>query len=194
MRETERAGLHERRRVLLAQARGDVLEIGSGTGANSDFFDSAWTSLTLVEPSAAMASKLRAKLAQRDGEGAGPRVIEAPAERLPLPDDSVDTAISTLVLCTVGDPDAALAELHRVLRPGGKLLFMEHVRSDKPRTARWQDRLRGPWKVFGNGCTCNRDTEQAIKRAGFAIESLEHGSIPKAPPIVRPLIQGSATR
>jgi ubiquinone/menaquinone biosynthesis C-methylase UbiE len=194
MRETERAGMHERRRALLAGASGDVLEIGAGTGANSDFYDAGWKSLTLVEPSAAMSRKLRAKLTRRDGSGTQPTVLDAQAEQLPLPDASVDTVISTLVLCTVGDLDRALAELHRVLRPGGRFLFLEHVRSDEPRSARWQDRLHGPWKAFGNGCNCNRDTARAIERAGFSIESLEHGSLPKAPAIVRPLIQGSALR
>lgn len=188
---TEQAGLRERRARLLTVARGDVLEIGAGTGANSEFYDGGWSSLTLVEPSAAMAKRLRRKLTER---GVNARVIESSAEDLPQDDGSFDTAISTLVLCTVGDEEKALAELHRVLRPGGRLLFMEHVRSSDEKLARRQRRVRPLWKLIGNGCDCHRDTAAAIERAGFEIEELEHGEIPKAPAIVRPLIQGSAIR
>lgn len=188
---TERAGLHERRGALLAGATGDVLEIGAGTGANADFYRDDWASLTLIEPSGPMAKRLRTKLAAK---GQSPKVIEAGAERLPLPDASVDTVISTLVLCTVGDLDASLAELRRVLRPGGRLLFLEHVRNENEKSARWQDRLHRPWKVFGNGCNCNRATAAAIERAGFEIEVLDHDSLPKAPPVVRPMITGVALK
>ena len=191
MARTEDAGLHERRRELLAAATGDVLEIGAGTGANSDFYSGEWTSLTITEPSHPMAQKLRHKLAEKDIDA---RVIEAPGEQLPLPDQSADTVISTLVLCTVGDLDAALAEIRRVLRPGGRLLFIEHVRSEDEDVARWQDRLHGPVKLLGNGCNCNRETASAIERAGLQIEVIDHGRMPKAAPIVRPLIQGAARR
>lgn len=188
---TENAGLHEWRGELLAAATGDVLEIGAGTGANSDFYSDAWTSLTLTEPSRPMAQKLRRKLADR---GLDAEVIEAGGEQLPLPDESVDTVISTLVLCTVGDLDATLAEVRRVLRPGGRLLFLEHVRNGDDGSARWQDRFHGIWKVVGNGCNCNRSTAEAIERAGLEIEVIDHGKMPKAPPIVRPMIQGAARR
>lgn len=193
---SEEAGLRDRRRALLRNATGDVLEIGAGTGANVGLYGADCKSITFLEPSKPMAAKLRKKLARSNGDGFhGPtRVLTESAEHLPLPDASVDTAVSTLVLCTVPDPDAALSELRRVLRPGGRLLFLEHVRSRDPRVARWQDRLRRPWKLFGNGCDCTRDTEAAIRRAGFILEDVEHGEVPKAPPIVRPLIQGSAVR
>lgn len=191
METTERHGLRERRRQLLAGADGDVLEIGAGTGANLQFHSERWTSDRLTEPSPAMASKLRAKLVALGREA---EVIEAPAESLPLPDESVDTVISTLVLCTVKDLDGALAEIRRVLRPGGRLLFIEHVRSDDADRARKQDRWARVWKVVGNGCVCNRETAAAIERAGFEIEQIEHGRMPKAHEIVRPLIQGVARR
>lgn len=186
---TETHGLRERREALLTGARGDVLEIGAGTGANLAFYPDDLASLTLTEPSGPMAAKLRAKLADDTREA---KVIETAAERLPLPDQSIDTVVCTLVLCTVKDLDGALAEIRRVLKPDGRLLFIEHVRSDDADDARRQDRWARIWRIAGNGCVCNRETAAAIERAGFEIESLEHGRMPKANAIVRPLIQGAA--
>jgi ubiquinone/menaquinone biosynthesis C-methylase UbiE len=186
---TEEAGLGEMRRELLAAASGRVVEVGAGTGANLDLYPPAVTGLTLVEPDPHMAKRLRERL------GDSPRaatLVEAPAEGLPLPDASFDTAIATLVLCTVPDPAAALAELRRVLVPGGRLLFIEHVRSGQPGLARWQDRLEKPWRFLGDGCHCNRDTAATIAAAGFEAGEVEHGELPKAPPLVRPLIRGAA--
>lgn len=125
--------------------------------------------------------------------GAPPaRTVPAPAEALPFADDTFDTGVATLVLCTVPDPAAAVTELARVLKPGGRLLFIEHVRSDDPDRARWQDRLEKPWRFMADGCYCNRDTEAMLGSSAFRVEELEHGKMPKAMPIVRPLIRGSA--
>src|SRR6478672_7657363 len=156
---TEEAGLRQMRRELLAGARGRVLELGAGTGANLDLYPEVVEELVLAEPDPHMSKRLRAKLAESGGEA---RVVEAPAERLPFEEGSFDTAVVTLVLCTVPDPQAALAEVARVLRPGGQLLFLEHVRSEEPALARWQDRLERPWRFLGDGCHCNRDTVAAI--------------------------------
>lgn len=186
---SEEAGLRGHRQALLAGASGDVVEIGSGTGVNIELYPETVGSLTFTEPFGPMASQLREKLA---ASGRDATVLEAPAEQLPLPDDSADTAVATLVLCTVEDQASTLAELRRVLRPGGRLLFLEHVRSDSEKSARWQDRLHGPWKFFGHGCNCNLDTLAAIRAAGFEVERVEQGEFPKAPPVVRPLIVGSA--
>jgi SAM-dependent methyltransferase len=120
-------------------------------------------------------------------------VVQAPAERLPFEDSSFDTAVFTLVLCTVPDPAAALAEAARVLRPNGRLLFVEHVRSEDPGLARWQDRLERPWRFLGDGCHCNRDTVAAIEASPLALERVERGELPKSPPLVRPLVRGQAT-
>jgi ubiquinone/menaquinone biosynthesis C-methylase UbiE len=186
---TEAAGLAERRARLLAQASGRVLEVGAGTGANIPHYLPAASALTLAEPEAPMARKLRERVARA---GRPIDVIEAPAERLPFPDASFDTVVSTLVLCTVRDLPKALAELRRVLTPGGRLLFLEHVRSDDPRVARWQDRLNGLNRIVAHGCNCNRPTLEGIRTAGFHVISLKHDEIPKAPAFVRPLIVGVA--
>jgi SAM-dependent methyltransferase len=189
LKATEEAGLGEMREELLAGAGGRVLELGAGTGVNLDHYSGELEELVLVEPDPHMAKRLRARLA------ASPRqatVVEAPAERLPLPDASFDTAVATLVLCTVPDPAAALAELRRVLVPGGRLLLIEHVRAEDPSLARWQDRLQGPWRFLADGCHCNRDTAATLAAAGFEAGQLQQGTVPKAPQIVRPLIRGTA--
>jgi ubiquinone/menaquinone biosynthesis C-methylase UbiE len=145
--------------------------------------------LVITEPEAPMAQRLERRLAGHDRPA---RVVRAPAEELPFPGQSFDFVVSTLVLCTVDDPDLALAEIRRVLRPGGRLLFLEHVRSEEPRVALWQDRLHGVWVRFAHGCHCNRRTLDGIERAGFSIEELQHDRVPMAPAIVRPLIAGVA--
>jgi SAM-dependent methyltransferase len=128
------------------------------------------------------------------GSGRRSRVVEAPAERLPFADGSVDTVVSTLVLCTVESRDLALGEIARVLRPDGRLLFIKHVRSDSPGLARWQDRLVGPWRVFAQGCRCNRATVGLIAANGFELERERQASWRAIPLIVRPLIIGRARK
>jgi ubiquinone/menaquinone biosynthesis C-methylase UbiE len=190
LKATEEAGLREIRRAALAQAAGRTLDIGAGTGANVPLFPGAVSELVLVEPDPHMLKKLRARV----GAGEMPtRVVQAGAEALPFADDSFDTAVFTLVLCTVPDPTATLAEVARVLRPGGKLLFVEHVRSRHPGLARWQDRLERPWRFLGDGCHCNRDTVATLEASPFELDQVEHDRLPKAVPIVRPLVHGGAT-
>jgi ubiquinone/menaquinone biosynthesis C-methylase UbiE len=186
---TEEAGLRRMRRELLAGAGGRVLEIGAGTGANLDLYPDGVEELVLLEPDPHMAKRLRAKLAEAERAAT---VVESPAERVPYEDASFDTAVATLVLCTVPDPEAVLAEASRVLRPGGKLLFVEHVRSENPGLADWQDRLEKPWRFLGDGCHCNRDTVATIEASQFELEEIQRGRMPKAPPIVTPLAYGSA--
>ncbi len=190
LKATEEAGLREMRRETLAAASGRTLDIGAGTGVNAGLFPEAVNELVMAEPDPHMLKQLRAK---PEGSGEGVSAIQAPAERLPFADQSFDTVVSTLVLCTVPDPTAALAEAARVLRPGGKLLFVEHVRSREPDLARWQDRLEKPWRFLADGCHCNRDTVALIEASPFDLEQVEHARLPKAPAIVRPLARGSAT-
>jgi ubiquinone/menaquinone biosynthesis C-methylase UbiE len=187
---SEEAGLREMRRELLAGARGRVLELGAGTGLNLDLYPEGIESLALLEPDPHMTKQLRRKLAESDRQA---EIVEAPAEKLPFDDDSFDTVAVTLVLCTVPDPQVALAEIKRVLKPGGQLLFLEHVRSRNPDLAKWQDRLEAPWRFLGDGCHCNRDTVSAISAAGFELGEVERPEFPKGLPIIKPMAKGSAT-
>ncbi|HVS27999.1 MAG TPA: class I SAM-dependent methyltransferase [Solirubrobacteraceae bacterium] len=185
----ERAGLREQRRRLLGAAAGRVIEVGAGTGLNLALYPDAVSELILTEPEEPMAKRLERRLIS---VGRNAEVVRAPAERLPFADDSFDYAVSTLVLCTVSDPDRALAELRRVLKPDGRLLFIEHVRAQAAGTARWQDRLHPLWLRIGHGCHCNRSTLEAIEAAHFQRADVEHTQMPKAPFFLRPMIVGSA--
>jgi ubiquinone/menaquinone biosynthesis C-methylase UbiE len=187
----EKAGLRDRRARLLESARGNVLEIGAGTGANLPLYGPNVAALTVTEPEAPMARRLAKHLRQQSRVA---DLLEASAERLPLPDGQFDTVVSTLVLCTVPDPLRALREVWRVLKPGGQLLFIEHVRSEDPKLAKWQDRLNGLNRVIAHGCNCNRSTLDVIKQAGFTVGALEKSALAKAPPFVRPLIVGAAIK
>jgi ubiquinone/menaquinone biosynthesis C-methylase UbiE len=190
LKATEEGGLREMRRELLSTAHGRTVDLGAGTGANIELYPPAVTDLVLAEPDPHMVKRLRSHLAESDRSAT---VVEAPAQRLPFGDSSFDTAVFTLVLCTIPDPGAALAEAARILRPGGTMLFLEHVRSRSLRLARWQDRFEKPWRFVNDGCHCNRDTVATIEASPFALRRLERDRMPKAPPIVRPLARGVAT-
>jgi ubiquinone/menaquinone biosynthesis C-methylase UbiE len=188
MASTERDGLSAHRRALLAGATGDVLEIGGGTGANLQYYNGL-SSLSITEPEKPMLQRLQRHVAAERPEA---KVLRAPAEDLPFEDASFDTVVSTLVLCTVDDQPRAVRELRRVLRPGGRLLFIEHVRSDDPKLARWQDRMLPINVRIGHGCHCNRPTLDTIRKTGFEVATLEHDTLKHAPPFIRPLIVGVA--
>ena len=188
----EIAGMRNRRRALLRNARGRVVEIGAGTGLNAALYpdDDRIAELVLTEPDAAMRRKLARRLQRRGREA---RIVGAPAERLPFPDASVDTVVSTLVLCTVPDPEGTLREIGRVLRADGQLLFIEHVRANSRFLAACQDYLFLPWRRFAAGCCCNRPTAELMRACGFEVaadDSVWRGM----PAIVRPLVVGRASR
>ena len=188
LRKAERAGLADMRSGLLAQAAGDVLEIGGGTGANLGHYRPAVTSLTLTEPDPSMFKRL-----ERHACAAAPSamVLRAPAEDLPFDDDTFDVVVSTLVLCGVDDQPRAVREIRRVLRPEGRLLFLEHVRAADPARAKKQDRMNWLNRAVVC-CECNRPTLDTLEQGGFRTTALEHTELPKAPSFVRPAILGIA--
>jgi ubiquinone/menaquinone biosynthesis C-methylase UbiE len=173
------------RREALSRATARTIDVGAGTGANTGLYPDAVTDLVLAEPDPHMLRKLRERAPDAE-------IVEAPAERLPFEGSSFDTAAFTLVLCTVPDPAAALEEVARILKPGGRLLFIEHVRSEEEALARWQDRLERPWRFAIDGCHCNLDTVSIIDASPFTVEGVEKSTLPKSPPLIKPLVIGSA--
>lgn len=186
----DRAGAAEHRRRLVQEAIGEVLEIGAGTGKNLPLYRVA-ERVVALEPDPAM--RARAQSTAREAR-IPVEVVEGDAMDLPFGDASFDAVVFSLVLCTVPDPEQALAEARRVLRPGGALRFYEHVRATAPRLARWQDRLERPWGWVGRGCHPNRDTAAAVAATGFRVVSLEEFDFAAMPPIVRPHVIGLAER
>ncbi len=185
----ELVGMRRSRRALLAQASGRVLEIGAGTGLNLAHYVDEIDELVPVEPEPSMRERLTRRIRRAGSQAA---VVDAPAEALPFADGSFDTVVCTLVLCTVSAPDRVLGEIGRVLRPDGRLLFIEHVRADSPTLAYVQDRLLEPWRRFACGCRCNRATVELMRACGFQVDA-RRSSWRAMPPIVRPLVSGRAT-
>ncbi len=184
----ERRALRGHRRDLLTQARGLTVEIGSGTGLNLPQYPPDLEQLVLAEPDNAMRARLERRAGSVKPEAS---VVDAPAERLPFEDATVDTVVSTLVLCTVPAPELALNEIARVLAPDGQLLFIEHVRASSSVRSFWQDTLAGPWRAFASGCCCNRQTIAMMAAGGFELDVSE-STWRGMPGIVKPLVYGRA--
>lgn len=163
------------RRALLGCARGVVVDLGSGVGLNLPHLGPAVTAVHAVEPDPHMLRRLAPNLPP------GAVVHQVRAETLPMDDSSVDTVLATLTLCTVQDPVAVVGEIRRVLRPGGQVLVLEHVRSEDPGLAAWQYRLRMPWRWFGAGCNPTRDTTATFAAAGFDTVGLRRIRVPGLP-------------
>jgi ubiquinone/menaquinone biosynthesis C-methylase UbiE len=185
----ERRGMASHRRALLASARGRVLELGAGSGLNLAHYPAEVSELVLTEPEPAMRARLERRVARSERDAT---VVEAAAEALPFSDGTFDVVVSTMVLCTVHDPIAAVQEVRRVLAPGGRLLFIEHVRSPTPRLARWQRRLARPWRAFALGCRCDQATLELLERAALRIDRVAPGRWRGMPALVRPLVIGHA--
>jgi ubiquinone/menaquinone biosynthesis C-methylase UbiE len=189
----EKAGFGERRDQLLTGLTGRVIEIGAGNGMNFAHYPSGVTQVLAVEPE----PHLRELAAGEAAKAPVPiEVVDGTADRLPADGASFDAAIASLVLCSVPDVPAALAEIRRVLRPGGQLRFLEHVRADSPGLARVQQVLDATvWPTFGGGCHPNRDTRAAIEAAGFTIDYVDQLRIPETriPAPTSPHILGTAT-
>lgn len=185
----EKSGLSKKRDRLLEAARGEVLEIGAGTGLNLRHYPAGLDRLVVSEPEQHKADLLLKKASALDLEA---EFVRASAEALPFEDDSFDTVVATLVFCTVAEPEEAIAEIRRVLRPAGQWLFIEHVRSDRPAISRIQDRIARPWARLADGCQCNRPTVALIEAGGFEVEIDSVADKALMPPVARPIIAGVA--
>ncbi|MGH7858128.1 MAG: class I SAM-dependent methyltransferase [Candidatus Binatia bacterium] len=184
--------LRELRAATVKEAAGEVLEIGFGTGGNLPWYGEGVSSVTAVEPASGMNRRARRRIA---GAPVPVKLVPGPGEALPFADASFDSVVMTITLCTVEDPVSVLAGARRVLRPGGRYCFFEHVASADPKVRTWQNRLNGISRVIGCGCNLNRDTEASIRTAGFRLERLEH-VVSRAMPIPKlyPLITGVAVK
>jgi ubiquinone/menaquinone biosynthesis C-methylase UbiE len=163
--------LHPVRERVVAAADGRVLEVGAGSGLNLPLYGPLIRYVVALEPSPQLLRRAR----RRAATAAAPvELVEGSAEALPLADASVDTVVTTWTLCTIPDVSAALAEMRRVLRPGGALLFVEHGRAPEENVARWQDRLDPLWSRLAGGCHLNRPIDRLLRAAGFRIDRLRN--------------------
>jgi ubiquinone/menaquinone biosynthesis C-methylase UbiE len=194
MSTAEQACLAEWRRELLAQAHGEVLEIGAGTGASIEFYPDKVSRLVLSEPDPQMRKQLSERVKRSQGRE-NSNVHAGSAERIEAEDESFDCVVTSLVCCSVNDLEAGLLEIRRVLRRGGNFLFMEHVAAEQGTSRRrWQNRINPLWRKMMGNCHLNRETEQAILASGFEITLIERESMRKVLPIVRPTIRGIARK
>ncbi len=188
----ERTGLGELRERALAHATGRLLILGLGPGHDLDHLPDEVTSVVGIEPSASMRTSAESRVAATRARGIDVEVVDAVGEALPIPDDSIDSVLLAYVLCTVEDVDAALAEVRRVLRPGGVVCVMEHVRAPEGTWLRRSQRLVAPvWPRMAGGCHADRDTRAALARAGFDVAGLRDITITSLPPVA-PTLVGTA--
>jgi len=190
---SEVACLQQWRAELLRDLTGHVLEVGAGTGLNVPFYPRALPRLVLSEPDPHMRRKLSEKVQAQNSDRV--ELLDASLEGLPLPAEAFDAVVGTLVLCSVPRLDHALAEIHRVLKPRGRFVFLEHVAAeDRPTRLRWQHRVEPFWKRLSGGCHLTRRTADAILAAGFAMADIRRESMRRAWPLVRPTIRGVAVK
>ena len=188
----ERTGLGELRERALAPATGRLLILGLGPGHDLDHLPDEVTSVVAIEPSASMRTSAESRVAATRARGVDVEVVDAVGEALPIPDDTIDSVLLAYVLCTVADVDAALAEVRRVLRPGGVVCVMEHVRAPEGTWLRRSQRLVAPvWPRLAGGCHADRDTRAALSRAGFDVAGLRDITITSLPPVA-PTLVGTA--
>lgn len=185
----EKAGLAEKRHEMLKPAYGRTIELGAGTGLNLDHYPEAVTELVVTEPYPHMVPKLAERVR---GSSRRAQVVVAPAEELPFDDDTFDTVVAAMILCTVREPTVVLNEIARVLKPDGQYLFLEHVRNPDPKIARLQDLIQPAWYVFGNECHCNRPTVETLERSSLVLEDLKWDRIPKARKFIQAIVIGRA--
>ncbi|GGK73883.1 class I SAM-dependent methyltransferase [Amphritea balenae] len=183
------------REQLLAQAKGVVLEIGAGTGTSFACYGIEVNKLLALEPDVAVMRKAKTTLSRLPQSQSGKiEMLIADAMDIPLAENSCDTVVCFLVLCSVPDPKQVLNEIGRVLKPGGKLLFFEHVLADSEAIQRWQHRLNPYWHRCAGGCQLNRPTAEFIEQAGFQLDDYQRYQHHSFPALVRQLITGSAVK
>ena len=185
-RRADQGEIGRRRQRLVGHASGRVLDLGAGTGESFKHIPATVRELVALEPDPAMLRQARPRTAEA---GVDVRIVQGASEQLPFTTATFDTVVACLVLCSVRDLHLTVAEIHRVLRPGGRLLLMEHVRAVDQALAEWQDLVQRPWSWLNGGCHPNRRTLAAIQEAGFRFGTLEHYGFP-----VLPHVQGSAVR
>ncbi|WP_324075821.1 MAG: class I SAM-dependent methyltransferase [Erythrobacter sp.] len=169
----------KRRSAVVPKAAGDVFEVGCGGGINHEFYDAgAVTSYAGIDPHEGLLDATRAAAAAK---GWAADLRQGRGEAIPFADDSFDCAVCTFTLCSVDDPAQVMREMRRILRPGGRLLFLEHGRAPDPSVRRWQERIEPVWKHLAGGCHLTRPITSALAGAGFAVEPLGEGYTPKAP-------------
>lgn len=186
----ELSGIGAARPKVVKRATGRTLEVGAGTGLTLPYYGAAVSELILTEPDVAMLERLERRVAR---SGQATQVLRAAAEELPFADASVDTVVVNLVLCTVPDPARALQEITRVLKPGGQLLFLEHVQADSPGWARVQERARKPWSRFAVGCQLTRDTLAELRASPLEVVDVERRRLAFMP-LLHSYIAGRAIR
>lgn len=195
MRRSEEESLGRWRSELLSDVEGEVLDLGAGTGANVPYWPKGVAHVVAAEPDAGMARRLRERVRMSPHAAARIEVVQTPAERLPFGDEAFDVVVSTLVLCTVDDLDRSIVEARRVLRPGGRLVFIEHVASEKSALRLLGQRIAEPfWTPLAGGCRLTRRSHEAMEHAGFRLESLTRESMRGAMPVVRETVRGTARK
>ena len=191
----ENAGQRETRHALIGQARGVTLELGAGAGVNLPHYTEAVTELVVSDPSPHMRKHLEAELAAHPPRPGSVELVACSGEEVPFPDQSFDTVLATYILCTTSDPERVLEEIHRLLAPGGRYLFLEHVHAGEGTwLGRVQDLVEIPHRYIAAGCHPNRRTERLLAHSRLEVLTLEHGRQPRAPATVRPTILGAARR
>lgn len=192
---SERAGGAALRARAVGPAAGRTLEIGAGNGYNLPHYTAAVTELVVTEPSPHMVEHLRTRLADSALPVGTSRLVQTGAEQLPFADASFDTVTAGYVHCTIQHPDRAIAEITRVLKPGGRYLFIEHVRARTGSLlARAQDVVEPLHVYVAAGCHPNRRTERMLRESDLDVEWLEHANLPRSSPSVRPVILGAARK
>ncbi len=182
----------KQREKVVPLATGRVLELGSGSGTNFRYYDKAGVErLFALEPSEGMMIKAR-RSAEKEALTDRIEFLQTGAEDVPLEADSIDTAVITFVLCTIPDWQAALSEVRRVLKPGGKVLFSEHGLSPDEKVSKWQHRIEPVWKKLAGGCHLTRNTPEMLAAEGFVVDNVEHMYLPRGPKVAGYVSWGSA--